>query len=192
MSYRHSAISFQPAQQRSERQAAEHAERSLETAGSPVRFSVNKRARTWRESKIFDRLAKAPSIKGLDRSSAYGRALQIWLRLCRSVSSATSVLSKAGEDAAARDLAAALLLMCSSALLLNIRVFAGRDDSAPLMPPRASGQKADRWKLIADRLRRSRTAPLCRCGEICFRASLRRPRFALRPSVRLAPDGLRS
>jgi hypothetical protein len=40
-------------------------------------------------------------------------------------------------------------------------IFAGRDDSAPFAPPRAGGQKADRRKLIADRLRRSRTVCLC-------------------------------
>jgi hypothetical protein len=45
-------------------------------------------------------------------------------------------------------------------VLLNIKIFATRDDSAPFAPPRASGQKADRWKPIADRLRRSRAVLL--------------------------------
>jgi hypothetical protein len=47
-----------------------------------------------------------------------------------------------------------------SSALLNTKIFATRDDSAPFAPPRASGPKADPWKLIADRLRRSRAVLL--------------------------------
>jgi amino acid transporter len=35
-------------------------------------------------------------------------------------------------------------LLTNASVLPNIRIFAGRDDSAPFAPPRACGQKADR------------------------------------------------